>query len=43
VNFHGGRLTRLDEVEVRTGARRSVEGWMVRLGLGTSLAWPIVG
>ena len=43
VVFHGGRSTRLDEAEVRAAARRSVEQRMARLGLDTSLAWPIVG
>jgi 5-methylthioadenosine/S-adenosylhomocysteine deaminase len=41
VVFHGGRSTRLDETEVRVEARRSVERRMARLGLDTSLAWPV--
>lgn len=43
VVFHGGRSTRIDEAEVRAEARRSVERRMARLGLGTSLAWPVIG
>jgi hypothetical protein len=40
--FHGGHSTRLDEAEVRADVKRSVERRMARLGLGTSLAWPVV-
>jgi cytosine/adenosine deaminase-related metal-dependent hydrolase len=42
VVFHAGHSTRMDEAEVRAEAKRSVERRMARLGLGTSLAWPVV-
>jgi cytosine/adenosine deaminase-related metal-dependent hydrolase len=43
VVFHGGRSTRLDEAEVHAEAKRSVERRVARLGLSTSLVWPVIG
>jgi hypothetical protein len=42
VVIHRGRSTRLDEVQVRDQARRSVQRRLVPTGLRASLVWPAI-